>query len=360
VVAAVVIALGLSPAREFVQRAVDRMLYGQRRDPYTALTELGRRLSGTIAPEDVLPVVVGTVARALRLPYVAITLAGEPVPAASHGDAVPTAVDVPLCHAGAEVGRLTIGLRDGQRHLDPGDRRLLYDLARHVGTAAHGVRLTHDLRRSRDRLAIAREEERNRIRRDLHDGLGPTLAGVALGIGAAGRAVGARAPETAELLADLQAEVSDGLEDVRRLVADLRPTTLEQVGLLAALRQYAETVSIRSDGSLLVLVEAPDRLPPLTAEAEVAAYRILLEALTNVTRHARANRCTVEIDATAGLLRLAVRDDGVGIEASPRRGGLGLRSMTQRAAELGGTCTVTAAPGGGTLVSATFPVARPT
>jgi two-component system NarL family sensor kinase len=219
------------------------------------------------------------------------------------------------------------------------------------------VRLTHDLRRSRDALAVARDEERHRIRRDLHDGLGPTLAGVALGIGAARRSVAAAAPDTAELLGHLEAEVRESLHDVKRLVADLRPTTLEQLGLVEALRQYAETVTRRSQGTLKVQVDGSP-LPALSTDVEIAAYRIVLEAVTNTTRHARAGQCLIRVSAADGQLRLAVHDDGVGLHATPHRAGLGLRSMAERATELGGSCTVGAAATGGTLVTALLPLTR--
>jgi two-component system, NarL family, sensor kinase len=357
VVAAVVISLGLAPARTAVQHAVDRLLYGRRRDPYEALTGLGRQLSTAIAPDDLLPTMVSTIAGALRLPYVAITLSGEHVPAATHGHPVGATAQLELHHTGDIVGHLTIGLPPGQRFLDPSDERLLREVARQAGVAVAGVRLTHDLRRSRDALAVARDEERHRIRRDLHDGLGPTLAGVVLGIGAARRSVAAAAPDTAELLGHLEGEVRDSLDDLKRLVADLRPTTLEQLGLVEALRQYAETVTRRSQGALNVHVDATP-LPALGIDVEIAAYRIVLEAVTNTTRHARAGRCLIDISAADGQLRLAVHDDGVGLHATPQRPGLGLRSMAERATELGGSCTVGAAATGGTLVTALLPLTR--
>jgi signal transduction histidine kinase len=352
VAAAVVIALGLTPARDLVQRGVDRLLYGEPRDPYAALTRLGRQLSATLAPDDLLPVVVRAVAEALRLPYAAIRWDGETRPSAVHGTPPAATMDLPLRHAGTPVGTLTIGLPSGRARLDPVDERLLHDFAQQIGPAAYGVRLTHDLRRSRNGLARARDEERHRIRRDLHDGLGPTLAGIALGLGAARRA--ATTDTGRELLSALEAEVKESLEDVKRLVADLHPTALEQVGLIAALHGYADTVTIRSADSLHVSVTAPDRLqvPP---EVEVAAYRIALEAITNVARHARATRCTVAVTQTDDDVVITIDDDGVGVPAV-RQPGLGLRSITERATELGGTATVTGGPFGGTMVQARLPL----
>jgi two-component system NarL family sensor kinase len=356
VAAAVVIALGLAPARDLVQRGVDRMLYGQPRDPYTALTRLGRQLSATITPDEVLPVVVDAVADALRLPYVAVTLDGEVRPATTRGSRPAVTVDLTLAHAGTDVGTLTVGPPGGRSFLDPQDEHLLHNFARQIGPAAHGVRLTHDLRRSRNHLACARDEERHRIRRDLHDGLGPTLAGIALGLGAARRAAPTEAGR--DLLSSLEAEVKGSLDDVKRLVADLRPTALEQVGLVAALQGYADAVTIRSDGCLHVVVDAPDPLP-LPAEVEVAAYRIALEAVTNVARHAQAARCTVSLCVRGDDVLITVYDDGVGIRPG-QAPGLGLRSIAERAVELGGTATVEAVPAGGTVVRARLPVRRAT
>ena len=360
VAAAVIIALGVSPARDLVQRAVDRLLYGERRDPYAALTRLGAQLSGTIAPDDVLSAIVGTVRAALRLPYVAVSLTGDAEPWAHEGERTANTAELPLRNAGVEVGTLTVGLRDKQRFLDPADERLLRVFAQQAGATADGVRLTRDLRRSRDDLAVARDEERHRIQRDLHDGLGPTLAGMALGLDAARRSVASTAPETAELLASMTAEVKASLSDIRRLVADLRPTSLDQLGLVEGLCQYADTVSLRSEGALKVRVDAAAPLPPLSPATEIMAYRIVMEAVANVVRHSGATQCTVTIGAADRSLRLAVADNGCGLPDQGHSRGLGLRSMAERAAELGGQCTIGPGPdGGGTAVTATIPLGEP-
>ena len=236
------------------------------------------------------------------------------------------------------MGTLTIGLRDKQRFIDPADERLLQVFAQQAGATADGVRLTRDLRRSRDDLVVARDEERHRIQRDLHDGLGPTLAGMSLGLDAARRAVSSTAPETAELLASMAAEVKASLGDIRRLVADLRPTSLDQLGLVEGLRQYADTVSLRSEGALKVRIECSAPLPALSPAMDIVAYRIVMEAVANVARHAAASQCTVTIGADDRFLRLTVTDDGRGLPDRGRPHGLGLRSMAERAAELGGQC----------------------
>jgi signal transduction histidine kinase len=358
VVAAVVVALGLSPARSLVQRGVDRLLYGYRPEPYAALTGLGRRLTEAVAPHEVLPIIVQTVARCLHVPYTAVHLGDDELPAAAHGSPSAATIALPLCHLGRPVGRLVVGLRDGQRRLDAGDERLLQDFAAHAGVAVHAARLTEDLRRSRNRLLQARDEERHRIRRDLHDGLGPTLAGLALGLGAARRSADGRVPDTARLLAQLQDEMRQCVDDVRHLVAQMRPSPLAEVGLVDALRRHASAISARTGAA--VFVSTPDALPALAPETELAAYRIAMEAMTNVARHASAQHCRVEIDASADDLVVAVRDDGVGLDATqPPIAGLGLRSMLERAHELGGSCRVTSGADGGTTVTATLPIRRP-
>ncbi len=184
---------------------------------------------------------------------------------------------------------------------------------------------------------------------------------MALGLGAARRSVAANAPETADLLGSMETEVKGSLADVKRLVADLRPTTLEQLGLAEALQRYAETVTQRSEGALKVRIELPDVLPPLPSAVEVAAFRIVLEAVTNVARHAGASRCTVAVTVTDGSLCLAVTDNGCGLPPAGqppghRPQGLGLRSMAERATELGGQCTVGAARDRGTRVAAAIPL----
>jgi signal transduction histidine kinase len=216
------------------------------------------------------------------------------------------------------------------------------------------VRLTADLQRSRERLVTAREEERRRLRRDLHDGLGPALAAQTLKVGAA-RVLYGRDPGAADrLLGELERDIAAALADIRRLVYNLRPPTLDELGLCAAIRECAAQYHANGASQLHVAVEAPEHLPNLPAAVEVAAYRITQEALANVARHAGARSCRIRL--TPGeLLELEIADDGAGLPAE-RRLGVGLMSMRERAEELGGTCSVEAALGGGTLVRAQLPL----
>ena len=213
--------------------------------------------------------------------------------------------------------------------------------------------MTAELARSREELVSAREEERRRLRRDLHDELGPTLASVAMRIEAAAELVD-RDPEAAKaMLAALRDEVGDSVADIRRVVYALRPPQLDELGLLGAIRECAARVA-ESNGGVDVRLEVPDRLRPLPAAVEVATFRIVQEALVNTARHAQASSCSVRVEAN-GVLEFEVSDDGVGLRDG-RRSGVGLASMRERASELGGTCTFESAPSGGTVVRARLPL----
>jgi signal transduction histidine kinase len=283
---------------------------------------------------------------------VAVELTGATEPAAHTGKPAEPSIGVPLTVRGEDVGRLVVAQRSPREAFGPRDLRLLDELARPIAVAAHAAALTRDLQHSRESLVIAREEERRRIRRDLHDGLGPALAGVAFGIDAARNTL-RRDPAATDLaLAEIKAEVQASLGDVRRLVYDLRPPALDRLGVVPAIEEYA--ARLRERTPLEISVSASD-LPPLSAAVEVAAYRIVTEALNNAVRHSGATHSGVAMAAIDGCLRLTVTDDGRGI--GERRGsGLGLTAMAERAAELGGTCAVLRGAEGGTSVVAELPL----
>jgi signal transduction histidine kinase len=209
-----------------------------------------------------------------------------------------------------------------------------------------------ELRRSREGLVSAREEERRRLRRDLHDGVGPQLAALMLELETAGDLVSYN-PEAAALMAKLSKRAREIVSDVRHSVHALRPPALDELGLMEALREGANQYGL---AGLHVSVEAPEELSDLPAAVEVACYRIVQEALANVVRHARASHCSIRIllDEEAGALKVEVEDDGRGIQHGARAG-VGMISMRERTEELGGRCIVKPLAGGGTLVEALLP-----
>jgi signal transduction histidine kinase len=352
-IAAAAAALALAPLRNLAQRTVNRLMYGDRDDPAGVLARLGTRMQAVMLPGEVLPVVVETVAQSLRLPYVAIDLTdgtGEFRLAAEHGVPVGNVHSETLTHHGETVGRLRVSERNRDDELEPADLELIQSLAREVGPAVQAVRLHQDLLRSRAEVVALREDERRRLRRDLHDGLGPTLAAIRLKAGLAARQV---PPESAArgLLGEIDTEVTTSLADVRRLVEALRPPALDELGLLGAVRSRATALA----GEMEIDVTGSNPAGSLPAAIETAAYRIVVEAMTNAVRHSQGTRCTVSILITDVAVELSVRDDGGGLNPG-RTPGVGLRSMRERSAEVGGTLTVVSPPEGGTVVAARLPL----
>jgi two-component system, NarL family, sensor kinase len=364
--ATAVVAVLFQPLRDWLQQRVNRFTYGDRDQPFDVLARLGQRLENTLSPQETLPALVATIAEALRLPYVAIAVESgkqkeegkRQKEVVAYGKPVQSVTRFPLAYQGQPVGELWVALRAADEPFTRAELHLLHNIARQAGTAVYAVQLTEQLRRSRQRLVTAREEERRRLRRDLHDGLGPTLAAHLLKIGSA-RELLARDPATAaRLLTQLEDGLAGTLEEIRRLVYDLRPPVLDQLGLVGAVQACAaeyERPPSNGEKGLAVTVTAPDALPLLPAAVEVAAYRIAQEALHNVSRHARASRCTVTLRPRNGALWLEVRDDGLGLPPNGRAG-VGLQSMKERAAELNGRCVVESLPTGGTRVTAELPL----
>ena len=379
--ATALIAVLFQPLRERLQRGVNRLLYGQRDDPYAVLSRLGNRLEATLAPEKVLPTIVDTIAQALKLPYVAIALlpeqeafngtataartaetlaetaSEEPAIVASSGTPSPDPLRVPLVYQAEKIGSLLLAARAGDT-FGKADSRLLTDLAQQAGVAVYAVRLTthlqhltESLQQARERLVTTREEERRRLRRDLHDGLGPTLASLTFKVDAARNLLAQDSARAETLLAEVRQQTQQAITDIRRLVYNLRPPALDEFGLLSALREQAAHYQHQG---LAVAVEAPPTLPPLPAAVEVATYRIAQEALTNVARHAQALHCLLRLAIDAEAVQLTISDDGQGIPAGHRIG-VGLHTMHERASELGGSCTITPGPSGGTTIQVRLP-----
>ena len=342
--AAALAALALIPLRERLQRGVTRVVYGRWHEPYEVLAGLGQDLEAAADIDRLLDAVVVELTTGLDLRDVSVRdLDGTVVTGAEGlagnvaGTAVvgPGSASIALLAYGTSVGSLTYRVPD--RPLSAAEERLLRDLARQLGGALHARLLREDLQRARERLVLAREEERRRLRRDLHDGIGPALAGLTLKTETARALLPPDSDSASRQLRDLSEEIRRTVVDVRRLVEGLRPPALDELGLAGACAQAVERLTAGS--GLAATVHASDDLPALPAAVEVAAYRIVVEAVTNTVRHARARRCRVSIAYIPGGLAIEVSDDGTGLVASGLPGH-GLAIMRERAEELGGTVTV--------------------
>ena len=352
-----VIAVLFQPLRERLQRGVNRLLYGERDDPAGVLTRLTSRLESTGTGDSLLAVLVETIASSLKLPYVGLWLdeGDGSLALAAESGAQPLHVEtLALLHQQEKVGELVVAPRSPGEALSGDDRQFLAAIARLTATTARTIQLTDQVQEARVRTVSAREEERRRLRRDLHDGLGPVLASQGLKLAAARQLIREK-PEVAErLLDEVMRQGEATVTEVRRLVYALRPPTLDELGLVEAIREHVDTAGSGAD--LQIVVIAPDTLPEIPAAIEVAAFRIVQEALNNVIRHARAHRCSITI-ALDDALHIAIEDDGIGLTANARSG-VGLHSMRERALEVGGDCVIENGARQGLAVRVTLPVAK--
>ncbi len=359
------IAILFDPLRRRLQRTVNRLMYGERDDPYRVLTRLANSLEHSAAPSEVLPTIAETVSQALKIPYVAIQIQenGEDHQVAKVGQVQEDALIFPLFYQAELIGALQVGRRAPGEGFSKADLRLLENIARQAGSAAETVRLNAELVRSRAEIVTTREEERRRLRRDLHDGLGPILASQTLKM-AAVRQLVRQNPERAETMLDDIIQQNEGtVSEVRRLVYGLRPPALDELGLVEAVRDLVRRAG--PDGNPIT-VEGPEGgLPKLPAAVEANAYRIALEGMTNSTRHAKAQHCIIrftieEMQQNAQArqaLVVQISDDGTGMP-SKYRAGVGIRSMRERAEELGGQLLIVAGNPHGTQINAWLPIAE--
>jgi signal transduction histidine kinase len=347
--ATVVGALVALPVRSLATRAIDRRLFGHRSEPYRALRELGAHARRAPDAAQALQAMAESTIGALRLPGVVVE-DGEGRVLAAAGRLPGTGAEhVPLVHQGRAVGVLLAGRRSPAEQLSRAERELLGEIAGPIAAGVGAVMLTGDVQRARERLVLASEEERRRLRRDLHDGIGPTLAAMSLHLGlardGAPPAAAARLDEVARLL-----DQASG--DLRRAVQGLRPAALDDLGLVGALREQIASLGDHLDASLTV-----GELGEVPAAVEAAVYRIVIEALTNVVRHSHASSLRVtlasELVAQRPGVRATVWDDGIGV--GDARPGVGRRSMAERAEELGGSIVVAPAGERGTVVNAWLP-----
>jgi two-component system, NarL family, sensor kinase len=356
VTAAAITALVFGPALRRSRYLVDELFYGHRSDPHRALSDLGQRLDAVAAPADVLRTVVTAVADSLRLPYVAIERPADGSVLARHGDRPPTDAELgrwPLMSQGTPVGALVAAPRRGESTLDERDRAVLADLARQAGAAVHAEALTADLVASRQRIVEAREEERRRLRRDLHDGLGPLLTSVGLNLDALRTQLTVGNGDPLPLLARAKDASGRAIADLRTVVYSLRPPALDDLGVVGAITAHVRRIGDAS--TIHIDVESHD-LPALPAAVEVALFRIAVEGVTNVVRHTEARACRIRLGVSDGDAVVEVVDDGT--SNRPWIPGVGTIAMRERVSELGGTLENGPTGQGGRL-RASFPLPDP-
>jgi signal transduction histidine kinase len=346
----------MEPARDRSRQLADHLVYGSRDDPLTVVQSIVDQV-GADSGDELLPDLVESLARELRLDAVAIDIASPEgwVRAAAVGQSTAYERVVLLRHRDEVVGRLVVGWMDGPS-LRVRDEQVLEQLAGAVGLAVSWVRLAVELRRSGLAVVSAREEERRRLRRDLHDGVGPALTGISLGLHTAVKQL-ERGPGSIDAARDLLVRLSDQIDsvvsEIKQIVRDLRPTALDELGLVGAITEFTR----RFAGDLDIDVDLSRCPTTLPAAIEIAAYRIVTEAVTNVVRHARARRCRLTITAGRRVM-IDVEDDGVGIDGG-RTGGVGLTAMRERAAELGGAVRIFPVVPHGTHLHVELPAVLP-
>jgi two-component system, NarL family, sensor kinase len=349
----ILLALTIVPVSRWLYQRVNDLVFAQHDNPYALAAAINQQLQTMSNPQLTLPLVVETIANTLHLPYVGVEFlyldASEQAAYGSPPDHAPMR-QFPVHYLDHRLGLLSAADRAAGRPLTDSDRIILEDIAQQIGIALYVAQLTADLQASRERLVISREEERRRIRNDLHDGLAPSLSSFQLQLSAIRTFMEQNPSEANKMIEELSEDMRQATAEIRRLVYDLRPPMLDDLGLAAAISH------IKLPGSVLRLeVTAPDPMPALPAATEVAVYRIASEAIHNVVKHAQATCCMVSIDVQAQTLVLSVSDDGQ-VPAVSQTSGIGLQSMQERAAELGGTFVLHAEENGGTRVEVRLPL----
>lgn len=356
VVGAAVAMFTFGPLSVVVRSGINRMFYGRRDDPYAVIAELGRVSGAATDPDTAVDAIVEALTDELRLPFASVrNNAGAPL--ATSGAVLPgdVAEDIDLVHQGERVGTLVVGHRRGAESFVPPDRQLLDALAAQIGAAVRAQALMGGLRAARERLITAREQERRRIQRDLHDGLGPQLTALTLELDAARNHLAAgRDDRVDQLLGRARTALHDSVADVRRLVYSLGDPAIATLGLSAAVSERVERLTTSS--GVYATVDFDNELR-LSAAQEEAIVLIVAEAVSNVVRHADASNCSVLFAENCGSVEVSVLDDGSGIGACALTG-IGLRSMRERAEELGGSLRVEERCSGGTAVLVSLPLLR--
>jgi len=362
------VAVLFQPLREWLQARISRLMFGERDNPAVVLARLGEQIEANVPLGELLKGILETVSKSLKLPYAAVELATDntAVTAAEYGRPRHTTERLPLVTRGEQIGYLVVSPRSPGHTFSADERLLLENIARQTGTAVYAGQLYADLQKSRQQIVTAREEERRRLRRDLHDGLGPTMAGQTLKLEAAIDLISGDLDtgqekdlaEATNLLMALRDQTQESVKNIRRMVYALRPPALDDLGLIPAIQAHIDQQTSLL-GQLQVKVNAQQTgLPPLSAAVEVAVYRIILEAFTNVIRHAQARTCQINLSVTEKQpkeLQVEIIDDGKGLSHNENYG-VGLSAMRERAEEVGGTFKIESGQGNSTRVWASIPL----
>jgi len=347
-IVAAVVALLAAAVRQRAQRLVDRRLFGARNDPYAVVARVRAAAEAVPSPDEVIMAMAMALREALALPYAAVAPAGGPVIEAGHQ--VAEVAETPIVVRGQLLGVLRVGHRHRGERFAAEEDAALAEVAGRIGMVLQNASLVQDLQRSRERAVAGREDERRRLRRDLHDGIGPALAGLALQAEALGSGLGAQ-PDLAARAERIRLRLAETGIEVHRIVDGLRPAAIDELGLTDALRTLTAVDGLAGR----IDVEIAQDLTRLPAIVEVSAYRIASEALANAIRHSSARRYRLSAIIVGGVLQVEVADDGRGFGADTASG-VGLVSMYDRASEAGGTLTVQSSPGHGTVVRARLPL----
>jgi signal transduction histidine kinase len=296
-------------------------------------------------PGDIFQMMIRTVAQLLGTPYAALEVlqAGEYRLGAAYGETSGAVAGYPLVFQQETVGRLLLPPEAaGQWMFDI--------LLQQLTVLVYAVQVSVELQHSREKMVIAREEERRRVRDELHDVIGSRLAVMPILFDLVATA---ERGEAQHLLEVLKEQIQTVVLEIQRFIRQLRPMTLDQVGLYGAIEQLINELNTVSP--LRVTLQAPSALPTLSEAVESAAFRIVNEALTNVVRHSGADECTVRLEVRGDEIRIEVRDNGKGFSADAPTG-VGLNSMHERAVEVGGAFALESSPGAGTRLEARLPL----
>lgn len=345
------LALTIVPVSRWLHRSVNDLVYAQDDNLYMLPVIINQQLRGMKNPQVTMPQVVETIGTMLHLPYVALEFGSEGEQRFWFGallDQV-TINEISLHYLNQPLGTLLVSNRAANWSLSHNDHVVLQESAQQIGIALYVDQLTDVLQTSREQIVIAREEERRRIRNNLHDGLAPTLSSFQLQLRAVRKLILQKPAQAEQMIVELSAGLRQATAEIRQLVYNLRPPMLDELGLIKALNHMP-----LAEAPLQLNVVAPDLMPTLSAATEVAIYRIATEAIHNVVKHAQATTCTISIAIEAETLTLTIADDGQGISGG-NPNGIGTQSMRERAAELGGTFTIQPAEPPGTCIEVRLP-----